>query len=473
MTDLTDLTYLSAASLVAQFSARTLSPVDVTEAILRKIARHDGVLNAFCLVDAAGALAAARASEARWSSGQPRGPLDGVPCTIKDLFPAVGWPTRKGSQLSDPAELATEDAPATARLRESGAVLLGKTTTPEFGWKATGDSPLTGSTLNPWAPGRTSGGSSAGAAASLAAGMGTLAVGTDGGGSIRIPASFCGVAGLKPTQGLVPYYPRSAMGTLSHCGPMARTVEDLALMLAVLSGTDCRDPYHGVPQRIDFRAGLDAGVRGLRIAYSPRLGYVRVDPEVAAAVERAARAFEAMGAHVEEVDPDFASAQAHFNTLWKAGAAHIVNGLDAARHHLLDPGLRAAARDGLRMTALDVATADVFRTRLGEQMGRFHEHHALLLTPTVAVPAIPVGTELSDPATETEWIDWAGFSYPFNLTRQPAASVPCGLTRAGLPIGLQIVGPLHADALVLRAARAYEAFAAPPAWPALASSTAR
>ena len=397
-----DLTYQSATWLVGQFSLRKLSPVEVTEAILQKIARHGRSLNAYCFLDEAGAIAAARASEARWQTGQPLGPLDGVPCTIKDVFQVKEWLTRKGSRLTDPQELASEDSPCTARLRESGAVLLGKTTTSEFGWKATGDSPLTGSTLNPWSPTRTCGGSSAGAAASLAAGMGTLAVGSEGGGSIRIPASFCGVAGLKPTQGLVPYFPRSAMGTLSHCGPMARSVEDLALMLNVLSGTDGRDPYHGVPQQIDFRNGLDAGVRGLRIAYSPILGYVAVDSEVGEAVKEAARVFAELGASVEQVDPGFASPQAHFNTLWKSGAACMVAGLDPQKHALLDPGLRAAALAGAQLSALDCVRADVFRTQLGELMGRFHQRYDLLLTPTVAVPAIPVGAELSNPSTEKE-----------------------------------------------------------------------
>lgn len=462
-----DLTHESANSLVAQFASRTLSPVEATKAALERIDCHNATLNAFCRIDEAGAMLAARNSEARWAHGEPLGPVDGVPCSIKDVFQVAGWPTLKGSLLTNPANLASEDSPSTARLRESGAVLLGKTTTPEFGWKATGDSPRTGSTLNPWSSAHTSGGSSAGAASSLAAGMGALAVGSDGGGSIRIPASFCGVVGIKPTQGLVPYFPRSAMGTLSHCGPLARNVQDVALMLSVLSRTDARDPYRGPAQTTDFLDQLDAGVRGLRIAYSPTLGYIKVDKEIEAAVKAAALTFSSLGAVVEQVDPGFASPRDHFNTLWKAGAAVMLAGFDTERHACVDAGLRMAAHDGMRLSGRDLVNADVFRTQLGEFMGRFHQRFDLLLTPTVAVPALLAGTELSDGSTQSEWIDWAGFSYPFNLTRQPAVSVPCGLTSRGLPIGLQIVGDLHADALVLRAAQAFETCMPATEWPML------
>jgi len=341
-------------------------------------------------------------------------------------------------------------------LRAAGAVILGKTTTPEFGWKALGDSPLTGITHNPWDLSRTTGGSSAGAAAACAAGIGALHLGSDGAGSIRIPAAFTGVFGLKPSFGRVPAYPLSAMGLLAHLGPMARTVADAALMLTVLSQPDHRDPYALPPEDTDWRDRLEDGVRGWRIAYSPTLGYAKLDPEIAAAIAAAARQFEALGAVVEEVDAIFTSPREALFTLWAAGAAKLLHAYPREKWGLVDPGLVATAAEGARISAVDYLGADLVRTELGQQVAAFHQKYDLLLTSMMPIPSLPVGQDLNDPSTERHWIDWSPFSYPFNMTRQPAASIPCGLTRAGLPIGLQIVGPLYADARVLRAARAFE-----------------
>ncbi|MGE5200517.1 MAG: amidase family protein, partial [Acidobacteriota bacterium] len=282
-----ELSFLSATQLIADFRKKSLSPVEVTAAILRRMERLEPKLNAFVLQDPEGALKAARASEARWQKGEPLGLLDGVPATIKDLFLTRGWPTLRGSTTVKRDQSWDEDAPPVARLRETGAIFLGKTTMPEFGWKALGDSPLTGITRNPWNLERTPGGSSSGAAAALAAGLGPLALGTDGGGSIRIPCHFTGIPGLKPTFGRVPAYPPSPFGMLAHTGPMARTVQDCALLLNVLAGADLRDPYMLPRDGIDYRKGLEDGVKGLRIAFSPALGYARhIHPEVAAAVAR-------------------------------------------------------------------------------------------------------------------------------------------------------------------------------------------
>jgi aspartyl-tRNA(Asn)/glutamyl-tRNA(Gln) amidotransferase subunit A len=327
---------------------------------------------------------------------------------------------------------------------------------PEFGWKALGDSPLTGVTRNPWNLDHTPGGSSAGAAAALAAGIGPLAMGTDGGGSIRIPCSFSGLAGLKPSFGRVPAYPPSPFGLVAHVGPMARTVEDCALLMNVITGADDRDPYALPRDGIDYRAGIDDGVKGLRVGYSPALGHARVDPEVAAAVARAAETFARLGAQVEEADPGFANPRDAWLALWFAGAAKALGGYPAEVRRRLDPGLARSVERGLGLSAVDWLTADATRTDVSQRMAAFHRRYDLLLTPAVAVPALEVGQDLSDPARETEWVDWSPFSYPFNLTRQPAASVPCGLTKAGLPIGLHIVGRMYEDALVLRAARTYE-----------------
>ena len=451
-----DIAYLSALNLRDRYRAKSLSPVEVATALLDRIEALRPKLNAFIVVDRDGALAAARASQERWRHGTPQGDLDGVPVTIKDLLWLRGFPTRRGSRLTDPTP-DREDAPAPARLREAGAVILGKTTSPEFGWKALGDSPLTGITRNPWDPTRTAGGSSAGAGAACAAGIGPLHVGTDGAGSIRTPSSFCGIVGLKPTFGRVPAHPPSAMGLLANTGPMTRNVRDAALMMNVLTRPDHRDPYALPAEDRDYLAGLEDGVKGWRVAFSPDLGYARVDPDVAAAVADGARQFEALGARVEGVGQIFPSPRDALLTIWGAGTAKLLAGLPADRLGECDPGLVAASPRPGEFSAVDYLSADAERTELGRRLGEFFEGYDLLILPTQPVPALPNGQDLNDPASERHWIDWSPFSYPFNMARLPAATVPCGLTRAGLPIGLQIVGPRYADYRVLRAARAFEA----------------
>jgi aspartyl-tRNA(Asn)/glutamyl-tRNA(Gln) amidotransferase subunit A len=452
----TEIAFLSAGELVAQYRRKSLSPVEVTQALLRRLDRLEPAINAFVMVARESALAEARAAEARWLKAAPLGLLDGVPVTIKDLFLTKGWPTLRGSTLIKRDQPWLEDAPPVARLREHGAVLLGKTTMPEFGWKALGDSPLTGITRNPWNLAHTPGGSSAGAAAALAAGIGPLALGTDGGGSIRIPCAFAGLAGLKPSFGRVPHYPPSVFGLVAHNGPMARTVPDLALLMNVITGADDRDVYALPPERRDYTDGIEDGVKGLRIAFSPTLGYARVDAEVAASVDQAAHRFAELGADVEIVERVFDDPVAAWLTLWWAGAAKAMSIYSAEQRRHIDPDLEDAAQRGARLSAVDYVTADVVRGTLSLAMAEFHRRYDLLLTPSVPVPALEAGALLVDPATQKEWVEWAPFSYPFNLTRQPAISVPCGLTKAGLPIGLQIVGRMYDDATVLRAARAFE-----------------
>jgi aspartyl-tRNA(Asn)/glutamyl-tRNA(Gln) amidotransferase subunit A len=450
------IAYATAAWLTDRYRQKALSPIEAATAALARLDRLQPQLNAFCLVDRDGALAAARESERRWHNSEPLGPLDGVPATIKDLMLMRGFPTLRGSHLVDPDQDWSEDTPAVARLREAGAVILGKTTTSEFGWKALGDSPLHGITRNPWELSRSSGGSSAGAAAAAAAGIGVLHLGSDGAGSIRTPSSFCGVFGFKPSFGRVPAYPPSPLGLLSHHGPIARTVADAAAMLAVISRPDDRDPYALPPQERDWIAGIEGGIEGWRIAFSPDLGYARVDPEIAAAVAAAVRQFETLGAVVDEVGALFEPPREALFTLWASGEAALLRMYPDARKPLVDPGLLKTAAAGEHMTAADWVAADLVRTALGRRMGELHRRYDLLLTPTMPVPALPAGQDLNDPTREAHWIDWSPFSYPFNMTRQPAASICCGLTAAGLPIGVQIVGPLYADDRVLRAARVFE-----------------
>jgi aspartyl-tRNA(Asn)/glutamyl-tRNA(Gln) amidotransferase subunit A len=446
---------LSAAALVAAYRDRTLSPVEVANAALERIDAADRELNAFCLVDGDRALTEAGASEARWAAGAPAGLLDGVPVAVKDILLTRGWPTLRGSRTIDPAGPWEDDAPTVAALRRHGAVIPGKTTTPEYGWKGVTDSPLTGITRNPWDPVRTPGGSSGGSSAALAAGMVPLALGTDGGGSIRIPCGFCGLPGIKPTFGRVPAWPASPFGAVAHVGPMARTVEDLALLLDVIGQPDPRD-WQALPAPpASFRAGLDDGVAGLRIAFSPALGYAHVDPEIAALVEAAAGAFAELGAQVELADPGFADPQETFDTLWWSGASRVVAGL--ADTSEVDPGLLAVAASGQAISKADYLTALAGRDALAIRMSTFLTEYDLLLTPALPIPAFAAGRNLPEGWDEDAWQSWTPFTYPFNLTQQPAAVVPCGFTADGLPAGIQLVGPRHGDALVLRAARAYEA----------------
>ena len=453
----TRLAEISATELLRLYRSGAASPVEATREVLARIEKLNPQLNAFCLVDADAALQQARESEARWQRGAPIGPLDGVPTSIKDLILTRGWPTRRGSRTVDANQPWDVDAPATARLREAGAVLLGKTATPEFGCKGETNSPLTGITRNPWDLSRTPGGSSGGTAAAVAAGLGPLSVGTDGAGSVRIPAALCGNFGLKPSFGRVPAHPLSPFGTVSHLGPHTMSVADAALMLNVLSQPDARDwtslPYDAR----DYRIGLDDGVRGLRIAYSPTLGYAQnVHPEVAAAVERAVREMEALGAVVEAVDPGIEDPLDICTGLWFLGAATLWAGLSEDQRAVVDPDFRAEVELGSRLSAVAVAQLNLKRGALGSHLRQFMQRYDLIATPAVAVPAFEARPAGHSPLTPETMLGWTPFSYPFNLSQQPACSIPCGLTSGGLPIGLQLVGPMFGDALVLRAARAYE-----------------
>jgi len=386
--------------------------------------------------------------------------LDGVPVAIKDLLLTRGWPTLRGSRAIDPRQSWNDDAPAVARLREAGVVLLGKTTTSEYGWKGVTDSPLTGVTRNPWDLKKTPGGSSGGCAAALAARLALLAIGTDGGGSIRIPASFSGVFGLKPTYGRVAAYPLSPFGTLAHVGPMSRDVTGSAMLLDVISGPDARDPHALPPPSESFTTHLHDGVRGKRIAFSPTMGFARhIDGEVAALAAAAARRFENLGAVVEDVDPplyESGDPKADFHVLWWAGAGYLFGNASEETKALFDPGFRAMVEEGAGISLQRFQEATMARLAYASAMRGFMEKFDFIITPAVAVPAFDVERVSPWPDDGLAWLSWTPFTLPFNLTQQPAASVPCGFTRAGLPVGLQIAGNMYDDRGVLAAARAYE-----------------
>lgn len=425
--------------------------------MLERIEQLNPTLNAYVTVTADLARRQALAAEQAYATGETPGALQGIPVSIKDLTPTKGIRTTRGSLLWQDW-VPDYDPPIVERVYAAGGVLLGKTNTPEMGWKGDSGNRVVGPTHNPWQLGRTAGGSSGGAGAAAAAGLGPLAQGSDGAGSIRIPSAFCGIFGLKPTFGLIPYYPPSAVETLSHAGPMTRTVRDAALFLNVLAGHDERDRLSLPATGIDYLAAIEGGVRGLRVAFSPDLGYAAVDPEVADLVAQAAAVFSDLGCEVEEVNPGFADPYPILDTIWAtAQAGTHRRDFEQARDQL-DPGRVAVIEAGFEIAGADLAQANMRRADFADLVRRFMEPWDLLLTPTLPVTAFNAGDDHPGEVAgqPTSYLGWTTFTYPFNLTGQPAATVPCGFASNGLPVGLQIVGHLHADATVLRAAAAFE-----------------
>ena len=451
---MTDPCLLSAEDLLALYARRMLDPVDVLQAVTERVARLNPAINAFATMNPK-ALVQAGESAARWRAGRPLGPLDGVPVTVKDLVDVAGLPTRRGSRLTDPAPVA-DDAPSVTGLKAAGAVIIGKTTTTEYGWKSPGDCPLHGITRNPWNTNHTPGGSSAGAAAAASACFGALHIGTDAGGSIRIPAAWCGVVGLKPSFGRVPQWPLGAFSAVAVAGPITRTVRDAALMLSSIARFDPRDPYALPDEPRDWLGGIEQGVTGLRVAVLRRPGFdAPVDWEGIAAVEQAAGLLIQAGAEVEEAEIDLPDIRLIFGRIWGAALSRLVATVPETRRQMLDPGLLTVAASVGNPSAFDMMEADAMRLAAANAMARLHQSYDLVLTPCVPIPAPMVETPIGDPL-EALWTRWAPWTFAWNLTRQPAISVPMGFHESGLPRSVQIAGPLYRDDLVLRAARALE-----------------
>lgn len=455
MTQQTTMAQMSAVELLEHFRTKRLSPVEVTQDALARIERFNPLVNAYCYTDPQGALDTARASEKRWLKGQPNGALDGVPTSIKELTATRGMPTRKAS-LVIPGDGPWEvDAPITTFLRDAGAVILGKTTSPEFGWKGVTDSPLYGITRNPWDTRMTSGGSSGGAAVAASLNLGVLHQGSDAGGSIRIPSSFTGTFGFKPTFGYIPQWPASATTLVSHLGPMTRTVDDAVLFLQTVARPDPRDGLLGAPRHTPWLA-QSTDLRGLRIAFSADFGYVTVDPQVARTVAQAVEHLALLGAHIEAADPGFSDPLELFKTVVYAGARDLATQLSSEQKGLLDPGLLRFTEQCQHTTLTHFTAAQEARAALVARMSEFHSRYDLLVCPMMAITAFEAGHDVPPGSGLEDWMKWSPFSYPFNLTQQPAASLPCGFSSAGLPIGLQVVGARFADDQVLRVCRAYE-----------------
>jgi Asp-tRNA(Asn)/Glu-tRNA(Gln) amidotransferase A subunit family amidase len=458
----TEICYTPATRLAAMIRAKDLSPVEVVDAVLARIEQLNPRLNAYCTVTAELARAAARQAEAAVLRGAELGPLHGVPFSLKDLTPTKGIRTTFGSKIFE-HHVPSEDAIVVERLRAAGGILLGKTNTPEFGCKGLTDNKVFGTTYNPWDLTRTPGGSSGGAAAAVAAGMGPLAEGSDLAGSIRMPASFCGIVGFKPSQGRIARYPNAnAWNTLSFNGPLTRTVGDAALMLQVMSGPDARDPLSLPASAEDFCAAVqgDLSLQGLRVAWTPDLNMVPVEPVVQEVCRRATRVFAELGCHLDEASPDFSGAHELFAVLnANLRTAAVGDYVDQWRDQM-DPLLVWRVDQGRRYTMADVGNAEKARTALYQRVRQFFERYDLLLLPTTVAPPYPASgsypTEVAGRPIANPY-EILLLTYAFNLTGQPAISVPAGWTDDGLPIGLQIVGGWRADALVLRAAAAFEA----------------
>lgn len=459
--DSAELCYLPAAEVAGAIRTKRVSPVEVVDAVLARIDRLNPRLNAYCTVTHDAARAAARAAETAVARGDALGILHGVPVSIKDLVMTKGVRTTWGSKMYEHF-VPNEDAPVVERLKQAGAIVLGKTNTPEFGYKGVTDNPVFGPSRNPWSLKHTPGGSSGGGAAAVAAGLGPLAVGTDGGGSIRIPCSCCGVFGLKPTLGRVAAAPTyGGLDTLSHTGPMTRTVRDAALMMNAIAGPDPRDLSSLPADGVDYLADLGRGIGGLRLAWTPDWGYAAVDPEVRGIAEAGAKRFAEAGCRVEEAHPGFQSPEAPFQVVFGASmAARLGDKLPEWRDRL-DPGLVLTLEQGMKWSAVDFVNAANWRRALSDAFVKFFARHDLLLTPTLAAPPLPVGVNFYDEigGRKVNPPAWFAFTYPINLIGYPAATVPCGWTADGLPVGLQIIGPRFADALVVRAAAAFEVIA--------------
>src|SRR5438309_4995249 len=453
-----DLCFTPATELVTLIRDRKLSPVELTRAVLDRVERLNPLVSAFCTLTADAAMAAAREAEQAVMNGAALGPLHGIPFSIKELHFTKGIRTMSGSGIFE-HRVPDVDPPVVRRLRHAGGVMLGETTTPEFGWKGLGDSPLTGITRNPWNTGMTTGRSSAGAGAAAAAGLGPLHQGSDGAGSIRIPSGFCGIFGLKPSYGRVPMWPISNNDYASHMGPMTRTVADAALMLSVMAGPDDWDRTSLEAAPDDYVGKLDHGIKGLKVAFSADLGGFPVDAEVATLVAQAVGSFGELGCVVEEVKPGFADSHDLIRCLWSdPEAGNYAQYLPQWRDRM-DPGLVACIEDGMQYSMVDYVEARAQKLAYWDTVRPLFEKYDLLLTPTLSVAAFPVGRSTPEPCSQHgwDWIRWASFSYPFNFTGQPAASVPAGFTPAGLPVGLQIVGRRFADLTVLQASAAFAA----------------
>jgi len=446
----TEIYKLSALELSEAYKNKTLSPVEATYSVLERIKNIDEKLNAYVFIDENLAISQAKESEIRWNKGNQKSNIDGVPTAIKDLLLTKGWPTLRGSKTVNKNLEWKDDAPVTARLKESGAVLIGKTTTPEFGHKGTTQSPLTGITRNPWNIELTSGGSSGGSSSSVSSGMGSLAIGTDGGGSVRIPCSFTGLFGIKPTFGKVPAWPLSPFGTIANVGPMTRTVHDGALLFSVISQPDWRDWNANTIMESNFIDKLGDGIKEKKIAYCPDFGMSHVikpysiEKDVEKTTKSTAELLESLGANVEQIEINWPSdPKTAFHVLWTSGAAFLAQNFSDDEKALLDPKFREFCEEGAEHSLFDRLKAESSRGANGGMINELFQNYDLLVGPTMPTKAFKAEEQVPE-GWGNDVFDWTPFTYPFNMTCHPAATVNCGFSE-GLPIGFQIIAKKDAD----------------------------
>lgn len=450
----TDVLRLAVPEILRLYEKKKLSPVEVTEACLKQVLKYNPVLNALSYMDEKAALHQARVAEKRWMKGSPKGALEGIPVTVKDSFNVKGWPSRSGSKTTSGLPQ-RDDSPATARLRESGAVFIGKTTMPEFGHKGVTDSPLTGVTRNPWNVQKTPGGSSGGAAVAAATGMAYLNLGSDAGGSVRIPASFTGVFAFKPSPGVVPSYPPGLFSTLWSAGPLTRSVEDAAAMLDIVAQHDVTD-WHALPlPPINFLAALKAPLPKLRIAYATRINDITATPEVRAAMEAALPMLKKLGA-VDEIKLEAPNVIEVFNKHWMAVAAYSYKEMPPNQRRLLDPRFVHWAKRGETLHLNDYLWAERERMTIGEYFKDLLTTYDILVTPTTAMTAFDTGANMPLDSKGKPWDDWTPFTYPANLAKLPAATLPVALDKSGLPIGLQVTAGFLKDAQLMTVCKRLE-----------------
>ena len=447
--------FMSATELRRRIAGKEISPVEVTRRALDKAAVEQDRLNSFAHLVPEAALAAARQAEDAVVTGDSLKLLHGLPLSVKDLTAAKGLKFEFGSRTMV-GNVAAADAPAVERAKAAGAIVIGKTTTSEFGCKPVGDSPLTGITRNPWNTSKTPGGSSAGATASVAAGITPFALGTDGGGSIRIPCSFTGLAGLKGQFGRVPVWPVAATPTLAHVGPIARTIEDAALLFAAIAGHDARDPSAVAGPVPDVLGACRAGAAGLRIAYSPTFGYARPDADVARVVGAAAATFETLGCSVDQVEHVFDDPGELWTSEFYAGIGTRLREFVEREPELLDPAVAAILNEALAQDMRGYYDKVFARYAFRDRVRTLFETYDLLVSPVLPVASLDVG--LNRPAHHGAGnpLTWVAYTYPFNLTGQPAATVCAGFGDDGMPVGLQIAGRAFGEYDVVRAAAAFE-----------------
>jgi aspartyl-tRNA(Asn)/glutamyl-tRNA(Gln) amidotransferase subunit A len=449
-----DICFIPATQLAGMIARREVSPVEVVTAVLARAERLQPVLNIFAMLRAEQAIDLARQAEAAVMRGDTLGALHGVPITIKDNVAIGGVPMRNGS-LASVDFVPAQDATVTARVKAAGAIPIGTTTLPEFAHKVLTDSPLYGVTRNPYDLERTPGGSSGGASAALAAGVAPLAIGTDGGGSIRCPAACTGVAGLKATLGRIPFehVPDSFVNSAA-VGPMTRVVEDLPLLLSVMSAPQIDDPYsYGIDSFVPKPA--NAPIRGLRVAWVERFGSIRPETEVDALAKRALKMLAGEGAHVEAVStPIFNDVFDTYVVIATTAHAARLEATAAQWGDKITASLRQSIARGLSYSAAAWQRASDRRSVLFRAVQRLFESYDVIVTPTMNAP--PVGLDAGGSIESEMYAEWAGYLYPFNLTGNPALSVPCGFTASGLPVGLQLVGAYHDEQRLIDIALAIE-----------------